>query len=133
MACVITGTWVNKGIGTVQMEKNGLVWIYVAPQLGNWIAAPPPSSGIRQNIMLFLQFMNEDAFQSNTLTLKSKSSGRLLRFCPLNRLCCVNLGFMGLASSMDFISYHTYLLLGILGGTLLIVIGFLSVIVFHCR
>ncbi|XP_077055517.1 protein FAM171B isoform X2 [Siphateles boraxobius] len=80
------GTWVNKGIGTVQVEKNGLVWTYVAPQLGNWIAAPPPSSG-----------------------------------------------FMGLASSMDFISYHTYLLLGILGGTLVIVIGFLSVIIFHCR
>ncbi|XP_073707848.1 protein FAM171B [Garra rufa] len=80
------GTWVNKGIGTVQKEKNGLVWNYVAPQLGNWIAAPPPSSG-----------------------------------------------YMGLASSMDFISYHTYLLVGILGGTLVIVIGFLSVIVFHCR
>jgi len=53
MACVITGTWVNKGIGTVQMEKNGLVWTYVAPQLGNWIAAPPPSSGISQNIIKF--------------------------------------------------------------------------------
>uniref|UniRef100_A0A8C1CJR9 Family with sequence similarity 171 member B n=1 Tax=Cyprinus carpio carpio TaxID=630221 RepID=A0A8C1CJR9_CYPCA len=80
------GTWVNKGIGTVQMETNGLVWNYVAPTLGNWIAAPPPSSG-----------------------------------------------YMGLASSMDFISYHTYLLVGILGGTLVIAIGFLSVIVFHCR
>lgn len=45
MTYVITGTWVNKGIGTIQMEKNGLVWTYVAPQLGNWIAAPPPSSG----------------------------------------------------------------------------------------
>ncbi|XP_059416725.1 protein FAM171B-like [Carassius carassius] len=83
---VTIGSWVNKGIGTVQMEKNGLVWNYVAPQLGNWIAAPPPLSG-----------------------------------------------YMGLASSMDFISYHTYLLVGILGGTLVIAIGFLSVIVFHCR
>ncbi|RXN33488.1 protein FAM171B-like [Labeo rohita] len=45
----------------------------------------------------------------------------------------MTIGYMGLASSMDFISYHTYLLVGILGGTLVIVIGFLSVIVFHCR
>ncbi|XP_057193637.1 protein FAM171B [Triplophysa rosa] len=81
-----TGTWVNKGLGTVRMEKNGLVWTYVAPRVGIWIAAPSPSSG-----------------------------------------------FMGFAGSMDFISYHTYLLVGILGGTLVIVIGFLSVIVFHCR
>ncbi|XP_056315584.1 protein FAM171B [Danio aesculapii] len=80
------GTWVNKGLGIVQMEKNGLVWTYTAPQLGNWIAAPLPSSG-----------------------------------------------YMGLASSMDFIYYHTYLLVGILGGTLVVVVGFLSVIVFHCR
>ncbi|XP_065096286.1 protein FAM171B [Paramisgurnus dabryanus] len=80
------GTWVNKGLGTVRMEKNGLVWTFVAPHLGTWIAAPSPSSG-----------------------------------------------YMGFAGSMDFISYHTYLLVGILGGTLVIVIGFLSVIVFHCR
>lgn len=81
-----TGSWVNKGLGTVRMEKNGLVWTYVAPHVGIWMAAPSPSSG-----------------------------------------------FMGFAGSMDFISYHTYLLVGILGGTLVIVIGFLSVIVFHCR
>lgn len=53
MTYVLTGTWVNKGIGTVQMEKNGLVWIYVAPQLGNWIAAPPPSSGKHQSYLRF--------------------------------------------------------------------------------
>uniref|UniRef100_A0A673G635 Protein FAM171B-like n=1 Tax=Sinocyclocheilus rhinocerous TaxID=307959 RepID=A0A673G635_9TELE len=81
MLYVITGTWVNKGIGTVQMEKNGLVWNYIAPQLGNWIAAPPPSSGRNH--------------------------------------------------SMDFMSYHTYLLVGILGGTLVIVIGFLSPCRYH--
>ncbi|XP_076008647.1 protein FAM171B [Genypterus blacodes] len=40
--------------------------------------------------------------------------------------------YMGHASSMDFISYHTYLLMGILGGTLAIVIGFLSVLLCHC-
>lgn len=38
------GTWVNKGIGSVRMERNGLVWTYVAPHLGNWIAAPSPTS-----------------------------------------------------------------------------------------
>ncbi|XP_013867457.1 protein FAM171B [Austrofundulus limnaeus] len=36
------------------------------------------------------------------------------------------------ASSMDFISYHTYLLMGILGGTLIVVIGFLSLLLCHC-
>ncbi|KAF4080239.1 hypothetical protein AMELA_G00168170 [Ameiurus melas] len=82
-----TGMWVNKGIGSVRMERNGLVWNYVAPHLGNWIAAPFPTSN----------------------------------------------GYGGHASSMDFISYHTYLLVGILGGTLLIIIGFLSVILCHCR
>lgn len=30
-------------------------------------------------------------------------------------------------------SYHTYLLLGILGGTLAIVIGLLSLLLCHCR
>ncbi|KAG7326986.1 hypothetical protein KOW79_010387 [Hemibagrus wyckioides] len=82
-----TGTWVNKGIGSVRMERNGLVWTYVAPHLGNWIAAPSPTSN----------------------------------------------GYTGHATSMEFISYHTYLLMGILGGTLVIIIGFLSVILCHCR
>uniref|UniRef100_A0A1A7X7U3 Membrane-associated ring finger (C3HC4) 7 n=1 Tax=Iconisemion striatum TaxID=60296 RepID=A0A1A7X7U3_9TELE len=41
-------------------------------------------------------------------------------------------GYLGHASSMDFISYHTYLLMGILGGTLVIVIGFLSLLLCHC-
>ncbi|XP_007248871.3 protein FAM171B [Astyanax mexicanus] len=82
-----TGVWVNKGVGSVRMERNGLVWTYIAPHLGNWIAAPSPSSN----------------------------------------------GYMGHATSMDFISYNTYLLMGILGGTLVIVIGFLSVILCHCR
>uniref|UniRef100_A0A1A8NWM6 Membrane-associated ring finger (C3HC4) 7 n=1 Tax=Nothobranchius rachovii TaxID=451742 RepID=A0A1A8NWM6_9TELE len=40
--------------------------------------------------------------------------------------------YLGHASSMDFISYHTYLLMGILGGTLVIVIGFLSLLLCHC-
>lgn len=42
---LITGSWVNKGLGSVRMEKNGLVWTFVAPHVGIWIAAPSPSSG----------------------------------------------------------------------------------------
>ncbi|XP_056157275.1 protein FAM171B [Lampris incognitus] len=41
--------------------------------------------------------------------------------------------YTGHGSSLDFISYHTYLLVGILGGTLAVVIGFLSVLLCHCR
>ncbi|XP_069554436.1 protein FAM171B [Brachyistius frenatus] len=36
------------------------------------------------------------------------------------------------ANSMDFIFYHTYLLMGILGGTLVVVIGFLSLLLCQC-
>ncbi|KAF7711093.1 protein FAM171B [Silurus meridionalis] len=82
-----TGMWVNKGIGSVRTERNGLVWTYVAPHLGNWIAAPSPTSN----------------------------------------------GYTRHTTMMDFISYHTYLLVGILGGTLVIIIGLLSVILCHCR
>ncbi|XP_070711950.1 protein FAM171B isoform X2 [Pempheris klunzingeri] len=35
--------------------------------------------------------------------------------------------------SLEFISYHTYLLMGILGGTLAVMIGFLSLLLCHCR
>uniref|UniRef100_A0A3B3U034 Family with sequence similarity 171 member B n=1 Tax=Poecilia latipinna TaxID=48699 RepID=A0A3B3U034_9TELE len=40
--------------------------------------------------------------------------------------------YFGHINSVDFISYHTYLLVGILGGTLAIVIGFLSLLLCHC-
>ncbi|XP_039463504.1 protein FAM171B [Oreochromis aureus] len=40
--------------------------------------------------------------------------------------------YLGHANSLDFLSYHTYLLVGILGGTLAIVIGFLSLLLCHC-
>ncbi|XP_062303192.1 family with sequence similarity 171 member B [Osmerus eperlanus] len=40
--------------------------------------------------------------------------------------------YMGHASSMEFLSYHSYLLVGILGGTLAIVIGGLCVLLCHC-
>lgn len=42
-------------------------------------------------------------------------------------------GYMGHGSSLEFLSYHTYLLMGILAGTLAIVIGFLSVLLCHCK
>ncbi|KAI3365824.1 hypothetical protein L3Q82_000815 [Scortum barcoo] len=40
--------------------------------------------------------------------------------------------YLGHEGSLDFISYHTYLLMGILGGTLAIVTGFLSLLLCHC-
>ncbi|KAJ8349571.1 hypothetical protein SKAU_G00247010 [Synaphobranchus kaupii] len=82
-----TGVWMNRGLGLVKMEEDGLVWTYVAPHLGYWIAAPLPSPR----------------------------------------------GYMGHGTTMDFISYHTYLLMAILGGTLVIVIGFLAVLLCYCR
>uniref|UniRef100_W5K7D0 Family with sequence similarity 171 member B n=1 Tax=Astyanax mexicanus TaxID=7994 RepID=W5K7D0_ASTMX len=39
-----TGAWVNRGQGIVKMEDTRLVWVFVAPDLGFWIAAPFPSS-----------------------------------------------------------------------------------------
>ncbi|CAJ1087772.1 protein FAM171B [Xyrichtys novacula] len=41
--------------------------------------------------------------------------------------------YLGQVSPLDFISYHTYLLVGILGGTLATVVGFLSLLLCHCR
>ncbi|MBN3308425.1 F171B protein, partial [Amia calva] len=82
-----TGAWVNRGLGLVKKEEDRLVWTYVAPQLGYWIAAPLPSAR----------------------------------------------GYIGHATTMDFISYHTYLLIAILGGTLVIVLGFLTVLLCYCR
>ncbi|KAM8904739.1 protein FAM171B isoform 2-T2 [Spinachia spinachia] len=39
----------------------------------------------------------------------------------------------GRGFSIDFMSYHTYLLMGILGATLAVAIGFLSLLLCHCR
>ncbi|XP_034409107.1 protein FAM171B [Cyclopterus lumpus] len=41
--------------------------------------------------------------------------------------------YLGYGGSIDFMSYHTYLLMGILGATLAVVIGFLSLLLCHCR
>lgn len=43
-----------------------------------------------------------------------------------------HLDYRGYGSSLDFMSYHTYLLMGILGGTLAVVIGLLSLLLCHC-
>uniref|UniRef100_A0A3P9JEQ5 Membrane-associated ring finger (C3HC4) 7 n=1 Tax=Oryzias latipes TaxID=8090 RepID=A0A3P9JEQ5_ORYLA len=40
--------------------------------------------------------------------------------------------YLGQGNSIDFLSYQTYLLLGILGGTLAVVVGFLSLLLCHC-
>ncbi|XP_037617603.1 protein FAM171B [Sebastes umbrosus] len=40
--------------------------------------------------------------------------------------------YLGYGSSIDFLSYHTYLLVGILGATLAVVIAFLCLMLCHC-
>ncbi|XP_017547054.2 protein FAM171B-like [Pygocentrus nattereri] len=82
-----TGAWVNRGLGTVKKEDSRLVWVYVAPHLGYWIAAPFPSPT----------------------------------------------GYMGGESTLDFIPYHTHLLMATLGGTLVIAIGLFGVVTCYCR
>ncbi|KAI4893000.1 hypothetical protein NFI96_027326 [Prochilodus magdalenae] len=82
-----TGAWVNRGLGIVRKEDSRLVWVYIAPHLGYWIAAPFPSPT----------------------------------------------GYMGHESTLDLISYHTYLLMATLGGTLVIAIGLFGVVSCYCR
>ncbi|XP_041116269.1 protein FAM171B isoform X2 [Polyodon spathula] len=83
-----TGSWVNRGLGMVTQDEDHVVWSYVAPHLGYWIAAPLPTRG---------------GIIGRTTTL------------------------------MDFTSYHTYLLMAILGGTVVIVFGFFAVLCCFCR
>uniref|UniRef100_A0A8C7A0J5 Family with sequence similarity 171 member B n=1 Tax=Nothoprocta perdicaria TaxID=30464 RepID=A0A8C7A0J5_NOTPE len=73
-----TGAWVNRGLGMVKEANHQLVWTYVAPHLGYWIAAP-------------------------------------------------------LAVSKDITAYHTVFLTAILGGTVVIIIGFFAVLLCYCR
>ncbi|XP_075464985.1 protein FAM171B [Ascaphus truei] len=40
-----SGAWINHGLGVIKKEKDHLIWTYVAPHLGYWIAAPLPGSG----------------------------------------------------------------------------------------
>ncbi|XP_010217515.1 PREDICTED: protein FAM171B [Tinamus guttatus] len=82
-----TGAWVNRGLGMVKEANHQLVWTYVAPHLGYWIAAPLP--GTRESIIS--------------------------------------------AVSKDITAYHTVFLTAILGGTVVIIIGFFAVLLCYCR
>ncbi|XP_075385647.1 protein FAM171B [Tenrec ecaudatus] len=79
------GAWINHGQGIVKKYNNHLIWIYHAPHLGYWIAAPfPGTRGINQD-------------------------------------------------SKDITAYHTVFLTAILGGTVVIVIGFFAMLLCYCR
>lgn len=80
------GAWVNRGLGTVRKEGGQLVWTYVAPHLGQWIAAPLP--------------------------LTTGTIGRIAK---------------------DMSNYHSTLLVAILGGTAVILAGFVGVLLCYCR
>ncbi|XP_078408032.1 protein FAM171B [Cetorhinus maximus] len=80
------GAWVNRGLGTVRKEGDRLVWTYIAPHLGHWIAAPLP--------------------------LTTGTIGRIAK---------------------DITTYHTMLLVAILGGTAVILAGFVAVLFCFCR
>ncbi|XP_065269832.1 protein FAM171B [Emys orbicularis] len=82
-----TGAWVSRGLGMVKNANDHLVWTYVAPHLGYWIAAPVP--GTRDSIIS--------------------------------------------AVSKDITAYHTVFLTAILGGTIVIIIGFFTVLLCYCR
>ncbi|XP_019409793.1 PREDICTED: protein FAM171B isoform X1 [Crocodylus porosus] len=82
-----TGAWVNRGLGMVKEANDHLVWKYVAPHLGYWIAAPLPGT--------------TDSIIS--------------------------------AVSKDITAYHTVFLTAILGGTVVIIIGFFAVLLCYCR
>ncbi|KAM9123703.1 protein FAM171B [Pangshura tecta] len=82
-----TGAWVSRGLGMVKNANDHLVWTYVAPHLGYWIAAPVPET--RDSIIS--------------------------------------------AVSKDITAYHTVFLTAILGGTIVIIIGFFTVLLCYCR
>ncbi|XP_023617887.1 LOW QUALITY PROTEIN: protein FAM171B [Myotis lucifugus] len=82
-----TGTWISHGRGVVKDYNNHLIWMYDAPHLGYWIAAPLP--GTR--------------------------------------------GPGGGGDSPDIAAYHTVFLTAILGGTVVIVVGFFAVLLCYCR
>ncbi|XP_001369333.1 protein FAM171B [Monodelphis domestica] len=82
-----TGAWVNRGLGMVKKFNDHLVWTYVAPHLGYWIAAPLP--GTRGSLVSEV--------------------------------------------SKDITAYHTVFLTAILGGTVVILIGFFAVLLCYCR
>ncbi|XP_051937841.1 protein FAM171B-like [Hippocampus zosterae] len=40
-----TGGWMRRALGTVASDGGKLSWTFIAPELGDWIAAPVPSPG----------------------------------------------------------------------------------------
>lgn len=102
------GAWENQGLGIVRSVGERLVWTYTASHLGHWMAAPLPSSD------------------------GTSGSRRRGDFTPC-LLCLSALDDPGHGGSVDFPSYHTYLLMGVLGGTLAAVVGSLSLLLCHCR
>ncbi|XP_063068922.1 protein FAM171B-like [Engraulis encrasicolus] len=50
-----TGAWLNQGLGIVKKQDDVLVWSFVAPQLGLWIAAPYAASTGKATHLEFYQ------------------------------------------------------------------------------
>ncbi|XP_026803200.3 protein FAM171B [Pangasianodon hypophthalmus] len=57
-----TGAWVNRGLGTVKMENRHLVWVYTAPHLDYWIAAPFPTATGYMGHESTLDFISYNAY-----------------------------------------------------------------------
>lgn len=115
---LLEGAWENQGLGIVKSVGSELVWTYTASHLGHWIAAPLPSSNGTELPSL--------------APLLCCSAGLCVSQCFMAIYACYLLDYLGHESSLDFLSYHTYLLMGILGGMLAIVVGFLSLLLCHC-
>ncbi|KAL2302560.1 hypothetical protein Nmel_009989 [Mimus melanotis] len=106
------GAWVNRGLGMVKEVDGQLVWTYTAQHLGYWIAAPLPG------------------------TRGMATTGQAIAECPLTNACLVlfdDLESIISAVSKDITAYHTMFLTAILGGTVVIIIGFFAVLLCYCR
>ncbi|GAB1286495.1 Protein FAM171B [Apodemus speciosus] len=111
------GAWVHHGWGTVKEHNSHLIWTYDAPHLGYWIAAPSSVtiaawfSYFRTQVEAFWDMSDVRHHMSECL---SKGSG-------------INEDFQ------DITAYHTVFLTAILGGTIVIIIGFFAILLCYCR
>ncbi|ELK27696.1 Protein FAM171B [Myotis davidii] len=130
-----TGTWINQGRGVVKDYNNHLVWTYDAPHLGYWIAAPLPGTrGARAAPGLLplglgvglAQIELPPAFPAASV---AKATSRPKAAALVSHL----LLRPGAGDSTDIAAYHTVFLTAILGGTVLIVLGFFAVLLCYCR